>query len=208
MIRNRTRGKTCLFSLTVVLAALLGTVMGATLEESGKPAGEPAKKIACVGSRLELFVDDSLFSSMTGRASLQLHHPVRREIVFKTDAPWEGNAAAYQSVFQDGRLYRMYYRGIHYRHSGQPAQALEDHPWFLCYAESDDGIHWRRPELGLFDFKGSKANNIVLTPELLAPVGGDPPTARPSKTPIRTVRPMSATRPSSWARNRFRGCTR
>lgn len=133
-------------------------------------AEEPVR----IGSRLELLVDDFLIQSMTDGARLQLHQPVRREIVFRTDAPWEGNASAFQSVFQDGPLYRMYYRGIQYRHGGKPAEALADHPWNLCYAESDDGIHWRRPELGLFEFKGSKANNIILTPEFLKEISGDP----------------------------------
>jgi hypothetical protein len=31
----------------------------------------------------------------------------------------------------------------------------------VCYAESEDGIHWQRPELGLVEFKGSRANNIL-----------------------------------------------
>ena len=35
-------------------------------------------------------------------------------------------------------------------------------PTFLCYATSRDGVHWERPELGLVEFGGSKANNIVL----------------------------------------------
>ena len=52
----------------------------------------------------------------------------------------------------------------------EPAKALEDHPWLLCYAESDDGIHWRKPKLGICDFKGSKANNIVLTTEMVASI--------------------------------------
>lgn len=133
-------------------------------------AAEPIE----IGSRLELLVDDHLIDSTRGALRLQLHQPVRREIVFKTDAPWEGNASGYQSVFQDGKLYRMYYRGLHYRHSGPPAQALPDHPWNLCYAESDDGLHWRRPKLGLCEFNGSRDNNIILTPETLKEVRGDP----------------------------------
>jgi len=136
-------------------------------------AAGPAEPID-VGSRLELLVDDHLIDSTRGALRLQLHQPVRREIVFKTDAPWEGNASGYQSVFQDGKLYRMYYRGLHYRHSGPPAQALPDHPWNLCYAESDDGLHWRRPKLGLCEFNGSTDNNIILTPEMLREVRGDP----------------------------------
>ena len=30
-----------------------------------------------------------------------------------------------------------------------------------CYAESEDGLHWEKPELGIFTFDGSAANNIV-----------------------------------------------
>jgi hypothetical protein len=44
----------------------------------------------------------------------------------------------------------------------------------LCYAESDDGIHWRRPELGLHEFEKSTKNNIILTPESVAAFKGDP----------------------------------
>ena len=32
---------------------------------------------------------------------------------------------------------------------------------YVCYAESADGENWERPELGLVEFAGSKANNIV-----------------------------------------------
>ena len=30
-----------------------------------------------------------------------------------------------------------------------------------CYAESDDGIHWTKPDLGIFSFDGAYENNIV-----------------------------------------------
>jgi hypothetical protein len=33
--------------------------------------------------------------------------------------------------------------------------------WHTCYAQSEDGYTWVRPELGLFEYKGSKKNNIV-----------------------------------------------
>lgn len=31
----------------------------------------------------------------------------------------------------------------------------------VCYAESKDGVFWEKPNLGLFEFDGSRANNIV-----------------------------------------------
>ena len=33
----------------------------------------------------------------------------------------------------------------------------------VLYAESSDGIHWRKPELGLIEFAGSRRNNIVMS---------------------------------------------
>jgi len=154
----------------VSVRMLLALLVVIPLMAGNASAQEPME----IGSRLELFVDDLLTDRIAGEAELELHHPVRREIVFRTDAQWEGNASAFCSVFRDGDLYRMYYRGLHYRHSGEPAQALEDHPWVLCYVESEDGVHWRRPELGIHEFRGSTANNIVLTPEAVAEIGADP----------------------------------
>jgi hypothetical protein len=108
-----------------------------------------------IGSGRELFVDDYLIENMGG-LELRLHHPVPREIALTTDAPWEGNTCCYFTVFQDGPLYRMYYRGSNYdvtggEYSGERA----------CYAESTDGITWTKPVLGLHEFDGSKENNIV-----------------------------------------------
>jgi len=127
-----------------------------------------------IGSRLELMVDDCLIDSMGGGARLQLHHPVRREIAFETDAPWEGNACGYPSIVKHEDGYRIYYHGGHYQHSGEAAQALDEHPWVLCFIESEDGIHWRRPELGLHEFQGSKASNIILTLEAVEEINGCP----------------------------------
>jgi hypothetical protein len=153
--------------MTTLLTLLLLTAVSA-------PAAEKPGSAIAIGDRRELLVDDFLVDKLSGEARLQLHQPVPREIVLKTDAPWEGNACGYQSVFQDGSIYRLYYHGGHYRHGGKPAEARPTHPWFLCYAESSDGIHWRRPELGLCEFDGSKKNNIILTPESVAAIKGDP----------------------------------
>ena len=79
------------------------------------------------------------------------------------DAPWEGSGSGYHSIFRDGKLYRMYYKA--WQLTVTPGKVnTSEHPLFCCYAESDDGIHWRKPELGLHEFNGSKANNIVIAP--------------------------------------------
>ena len=51
----------------------------------------------------------------------------------------------------------MYYRGSHYDEASKKATHRE----VACYAESNDGIHWTKPNLGLFEFNGSKQNNII-----------------------------------------------
>ena len=125
-----------------------------------------------IGSRRELLVDQHLIEQMDG-VQLKLHRPFRREVVFRSDAAWEGNGSAYQSVFQDGDRMRLYYRGGH--HPASKAYRLKKNPWeTLCVAESTDGIHWTRPELGIVEFEGSKKNNLILDSDMVSDIGGSP----------------------------------
>jgi hypothetical protein len=114
-----------------------------------------------IGTRRELFVDDALVEKLTGKAELRLHQPAPQEIAITHDSPWEGSASGYHSIFKDGDRYRMYYRGWNLTVEDGKLKS-NGHPMFYCYAESKDGIHWIKPELGLHEFKGSKANNIVM----------------------------------------------
>ncbi|MCH2590737.1 MAG: hypothetical protein MK004_19875, partial [Planctomycetales bacterium] len=81
-------------------------------------------------------------------------------VALVTDNKWEGNACTYTSVFQDGDRYRMYFGSLHYEMT--EGKLIQGHPPFTCYAESRDGIHWTKPNLGLVEFEGSRKNNIVL----------------------------------------------
>lgn len=131
-------------------------------------AGEPVD----IGSRRELFVDQYLIERLDG-VRLELHRPVRREIVFRTDAAWEGNGSAYQSVFRDGDRFRLYYRGGN--HPASKAYATNKNSWeTLCLAESADGIHWTRPELNIVEFRGSTKNNLILDEAMVREIGGSP----------------------------------
>ncbi|MCA9163797.1 MAG: hypothetical protein KDA62_12485 [Planctomycetales bacterium] len=114
-----------------------------------------------IGDRLELFVDQGLIERLSGEASRRLHHPTPAEVVLQHDQPWEGSGSGYHSVFQDGDRYRMYYKAWDLQAS-QGRVATNRHPLYCCYAESQDGIHWEKPDLGLVEFDGNKHNNIVL----------------------------------------------
>jgi hypothetical protein len=118
-----------------------------------------------LGTRRELFVDDFLIDRMAG-CDLRLHAPEKREIAMVFDKPWEGNACGYATtVFHDGDKYRMYYLSRH--HDWGREKLTKPHPDYVAYAESEDGIRWSRPDLGLVEFQGSKSNNIL--PEKVFP---------------------------------------
>jgi len=110
-----------------------------------------------LGSRLELMADRYLIERLTGAAVQRLHHPTRENIALEHDAPWEGSGTGYHTVFQDGRLYRMYYKAWHLDTYGKTPRPVR-----IAYAESTDGIHWTKPGLGLVEFNGSKHNNLLM----------------------------------------------
>lgn len=142
------------YRLTACLALLLLLKMPTLTADDDQQTIE-------IGSGRELFVDDFLVEKLVGSATQKLHHPQAREIVMTHDEPWEGSGSNYHTVFKDGDRYRMYYRGAQF--DLKDGKLSEPHPQVTCYAESQDGIHWEKPDLGLFEFEGSKDNNIILT---------------------------------------------
>lgn len=77
------------------------------------------------------------------------------EPLLRADQPHEDFCIGYCAVLRDGERWRMWYDA--YDHTYH-----DDTDGFLCYAESDDGEHWRKPALGLVEHAGSRANNILL----------------------------------------------
>lgn len=75
------------------------------------------------------------------------------EPVLPNDRPWEGwGPYVYGTVMWDQGKLRMWYQCIV---DDRPARTR------ICYAESTDGIHWTKPDIGLYEHKGSRANNII-----------------------------------------------
>ena len=87
----------------------------------------------------------------------------RPEPVLTADQPWEGHiikiASGTGSVLYDEQehKFRMWYLGAN---QAVPRETLNSYGG--GYAESTDGIHWHKPRVGLFEFAGSKDNNIVV----------------------------------------------
>ena len=108
-----------------------------------------------IENRLELFVDRHLIDELKN-AELRLHAPRPAESVLKFDKPWEGAFCGYTTIIRDDQLLRMYYRGLPV--AGRDGTDTE----VTCYAESTDGIHWKKPDLGIYEIKGTRQNNVVL----------------------------------------------
>jgi len=130
-----------------------------------------AEEVRDIGGRLELMVDDFLIEQTSGEARRVLHHPVPHEVVLVHDQPWEGSGCGYHSIFRDGERYRMYYKA--WQLSVGKGKLTQPHALFTCYAESRDGVNWRKPDLGLIQFNGSKQNNIVLASGAVGGVQAD-----------------------------------
>jgi hypothetical protein len=113
-----------------------------------------ADEVIQIGSRRELFVDRYLIGKLEG-ARLELHSPQPHEKVLNLDQPWEGVYCAYFTIIADGAKFRLYYRGM-----PEAKHTLDTE--VTCYAESDDGIGWIKPKLGLFEVRGRRDNNVLL----------------------------------------------
>jgi predicted GH43/DUF377 family glycosyl hydrolase len=112
-----------------------------------------------LGRAVQLFVDDTLIDRME-RVTRGLHYPERapENPVLKPDQPWEGTVILQPGtvLFDEGeQIFKMWYNTL-------PVKDKPDIEEFICYAVSRDGIHWTKPALGIVEFRGSTANNILL----------------------------------------------
>ena len=106
-----------------------------------------------------LFVDDVDIASMQGVQ--RVIHPARKyegNPVLVAERPWEDELLLGGTVLKENGLYRMWYEDHH----------VAVRTWLNRYAESEDGVHWTRPDLGLHeDFSGGLHNNIYLSRKAL-----------------------------------------
>ena len=75
-------------------------------------------------------------------------------------SPDYGHAIIYGTLLHDGRKFRLWYLGMLQRRVERGQAPGYWRP--MCYAESEDGIRWTKPELGLYELDGSRRNNICL----------------------------------------------
>ncbi len=114
-------------------------------------SAQQTKNPISIASDRQLFVDDYLIERID-TLTLKLHEPVPQNIIFYFDKPWEGRYCGGITIMKDGDRYRCWYRGW---------PDTKKKP-VTAYAESADGIQWTKPNLGLFEYDGSKDNNICI----------------------------------------------
>ena len=107
-----------------------------------------------IGNDRQLFLDDFWMTDTDGVVR-RLHEPELKERSIKAEHPWEARLSAYHSAFYDGEKWRMYYQCAGGSATDPGAMNLQ------AYAESDDGITWNKPFLGLIEIDGSTSNNVV-----------------------------------------------
>ena len=101
-----------------------------------------------------LFFDNRDFELVQGfRRQLQQARKCEGNPLFTADRPWEhGNLQLYGSVLKVGdRPFQLWYSTI------DPAWHIA-----MAYAESDDGIAWRKPALDIHSYGGERTN-VVFT---------------------------------------------
>src|SRR4051812_46629064 len=132
------------------LLAATGAVLGTSPAPADGPPAAPAPgKPLDVGDRKQLFIDRR-FIAASDNVALVMNPAQKLGVVLDSaGVPWERGPAGYFRVIDDGGKCKLYYGAFLTTGHG------------LCYAESDDGLRWTRPNLGLVEVNGSKANNVL-----------------------------------------------
>ena len=116
-----------------------------------------------IGNRRELFCDNYLIDEEKTTARAVTHKPVKRDVAFVHDAQWEVQGAAYHNIVitPEGKRY-MYYKSMHQDIKPDGADATMRR---ICVIQSDDGLHWSRPELCITPIFGKRidapTNNVI-----------------------------------------------
>ena len=113
----------------------------------------------------QLFLDDAAIEQMSG-ITRRLQQPVDHQPVLRPDRSQGQIAVQSRSAPQwnsEKGLWEWWYWGYyrvppHGKYQNTEARAN-------CYATSTDGVHWEFPNLGLYEWRGSRQNNIACDPQ-------------------------------------------
>ncbi len=123
------------------------------LPDEQKYPGNTDENFTDLTGSWQLLVDDYVIEEKNN--VVRTYHPFEKypdNPVLVADKPWEGRTSyVYGSVLptEEGTAYRMWYQAW----TGD---------YVNLYATSKDGLTWEKPDLGIVDYQGTKANNLFL----------------------------------------------
>ena len=131
----------CLISCLLTFATSLALAADAPAAKPTTQPASPHRYLFLAPERLQV----------TGDVAARINPPQQREIVIRRDRPWEKRQInLFLTVMEDQGKLRMWY-----------TTRLNEKADLLAYAESTDGVHWTKPNLGSTEFEGAKENNLV-----------------------------------------------
>jgi hypothetical protein len=140
-------------------AVVISLLVSSLIVTAAAQSAAAEQSVREIGSEKILLIDKEFFAGST--AVRQKLHPARKtgQPILIAEHPWESAELNWFSVLEYGGKYRMWYEC--YDVDGWGAEGTPADDTSFCYAESADGIHWTKPKLGLFEYRGSKENNIL-----------------------------------------------
>jgi hypothetical protein len=101
---------------------------------------------------------------------------VHPDPVLQPEKPWEEYLiSSWATVFEDEGRFKLYYEGYHSPDTVF-GKGMEKQVSQVCYAESEDGVNWVRPNLSLIPFGEDDQTNIVFRGIEPAGIGPHGPT--------------------------------
>lgn len=117
-----------------------------------------------IDDELVLLAIDDYSIPATRNLQLQMERPTKHAanpVVRRgnTGEPDAHRASLFGTVLYIDGKFRMWYNAS--PEIDASITLNDDFPALIAYAESADGVNWDKPNLGLVEFNGSKANNLV-----------------------------------------------
>lgn len=152
-------------SASVVSLWCGGNLKGAVAQKDRPLFLFPASASSPSPSALFLAIDERAFPLRYNLALFLTKPDVLKEPVLAPSssprAPDNSAAHFNGTVLYDQGKFRMWYYAVHTLSAQEGGGDDEFGISPVCYAESNDGIHWTRPNLGQMEWKGSRENNCI-----------------------------------------------
>ena len=150
---------------------------------------------------MTLFACDEVSIPFTRGLKLAMRAPQRHPAnpVVRRGPPGAPDSWAvrfYGSVLREQGKFRMWYVAVGDERLDRSTPRSA--PWRVAYAESEDGVQWTKPRLGLVEYRGNRDNNLVLA-GVVSSLGAERdhrgpslPRPRGAGIPFRRLRPVVA----------------